>query len=78
MNWTEENEANNSISYNHVICDTPIGQIIIEWKGWKERPDYSIDIDNKYIGTEYTLDNAKLIAKDYLNNKLNELSIFLK
>jgi len=77
MNWSEENEANEDCPYNHVRLETPIGLISIEWKGWKEIKDYSIEIDNVYIGNAYTLEDAKVQAENFLIEKSNELLIFL-
>jgi len=36
-------KPNDKIGYDHVICETPFGPIIISWKGWKERPSYDIE-----------------------------------
>lgn len=79
MTWTELKPPTEGISfYDHVICETPLGVIKIEWKSWKEHPDYGIDLDGiQYIGTEFDLDSAKEMAKNYLVTKHNELSIFL-
>jgi hypothetical protein len=78
MNWTEIKPPTEGISfYYHIDCETPLGVIRIEWKSWKERPDYGIDLDGKYIGTEYDLDTAKSVAKEYLITKYHELSKLL-
>jgi hypothetical protein len=78
MNWTEQKPPTEGICfYDHVNCETPLGKIRIKWKSWKESPDYGIDLDDKYIYTEYDLETAKYIAKEYLINKHCELSEFL-
>jgi hypothetical protein len=51
--------------------------IRIEWKSWKESPDYGIYLDGKYIGTEYNLDMAKDVVKEYIIIKYWELSEML-
>lgn len=60
MNWTEPKPPTEGISfYDHVICETPFGQAIIEWKSWKLYDDYSVTIGDTYIGNENSLDDAK-------------------
>lgn len=80
MNWSEIQNPNNSIShYTHIICKTPLGTIMIEWKSWKtDESDFSITIENMYIGSETTLEFAKESAKKYLQNKLIDLKNFLE
>ena len=76
MNWSEEKLPNESCSYNHITCDTPIGQFIIEWKGWKDLEDYVLMINGNYIGVEWDLNDAKESAKDYIIRKKTELEIY--
>lgn len=33
--WSEEQQPNEKSSYTHVVSDTPLGSLLIEWKGWK-------------------------------------------
>ena len=62
--WSEERTPNNESYYNHVKANIPfLGNIFIEWKGWKEYDTYSCYI---YLGgdtlievEEYSLDDAK-------------------
>lgn len=80
FNWInpKEKEYNNGESfYGHVICKTPLGEMRIEWKSWKEGTDYGIEIDGKYIDTCYTLENAKLRARNYLYEVQEKLYQFL-
>lgn len=78
MKWTEENKPNYQIPYNHIVCPTPIGDITIEWKGWKERPSYDVMSDDKWLGSEYTLDNAKKLAEKYIDELIGNLVEFRK
>jgi glutaredoxin-related protein len=83
MKWTEEIQPNNEVGYNHVMCDTPLGRLIISWKGWKERPKYgfSSDINNFYeeLAEECnTLDEAKQRAKEYIIAKYNDIKTFVE
>lgn len=78
MNWTEPKKPTEGVSYyDHVICETPLGECLIEWKGWKERDSYSVTIEGAYIGNGYDLGEAKIIAKEWLINKHKELSQLL-
>ena len=80
MKWTEPKPPTEGVSfYDHVDCETPLGRIRIEWKSWKERPDYGIDLDGgEYIGTEYDLEDAKKTSLNYIENKYKELKKFLE
>ena len=40
--WSEQLEPNNDIRYHHVVANTPFGRIVIDWKGWKQYPQYDI------------------------------------
>lgn len=77
--WTEPESPKENVSYyDHCILNTPLGRIIIEWKSWKEHPSYDISIDDKWVGYEYSLQDAKRKSLDYLKNTLIELKEYLK
>ncbi len=78
MNWTEPKEPTQGVShYTHVISETPLGQCLIEWKGWKQSDSYSVTIGNDYIGEGDDLEDGKRLAKEWLLKKYNELSKLL-
>ena len=78
MDWTEPKPPTEGVChYDHIRCETPLGLCSIEWKSWKDQPDYGVEIGNEYIGTEYSLEEAKNVAKEYLNTKRCELELFL-
>jgi hypothetical protein len=78
MNWTEPQDPNQDVSYyTHVICETPLGRCIIEWKDWKKSDSYSVTIGNEYVGEGYDLEDAKRLTKEWLIKKHNELSELL-
>lgn len=78
MEWTDNMPPVGGVSYyDHTSCETPLGKIFIEWKSWKENPDYGITIEGEYIDTCYSLENAKLKALNYLLSKQEELYQFL-
>lgn len=78
MEWTEQKPPTEGVShYNHITLKTPLGVIIIEWKGWKESPSYDITMGNEWLGCECDLDSAKESAVSYLKEKQNQLNQFL-
>lgn len=78
MNWTEPKPPTEGVNpYNHTTCETPLGQALIEWKGWKESDSYSLYIGIEYIGEGWGLDDAKQLAMKWLIDKHKELSVFL-
>ena len=76
--WTEPKPPTEGISYySHVICETPLGRCLIEWKGWKKSDSYSVTIGNDYVGEGLDLEDGKKLAREWLIKKHNELSEFL-
>lgn len=78
MNWTLEKEPNEKVSYNHVLLETPIGEYIVDWKGWKENPSYDVSLEGIWLGGEYDLESAKKLAENHLIKTGNEINEFLK
>ena len=78
MKWSKESAPKRDVSfYNHVYLKTPIGKMMIEWKGWKVNPSYDVMLNDAWIGVEYDLESAKRLGEEYLNNIFNELKSFL-
>ena len=78
MKWTEPKKPTEGVSfYDHTIAETPIGRMIIEWKSWKDNDDYSVMLDNEWIGVGFDLDEAKQIGVNYLNDKLKKLTEYM-
>lgn len=77
MKWSEHLKGNDKVSYDHVKMQSPLGEILITWKSWKELPSFDIEIDSVWIGCEYNLIEAKNSAIKYLKNKNQELTEFL-
>ena len=67
LTWSDERPPSKECSYDHVVTDTPLGRIYIEWKGWKERPAYTCcfewmpDLDH-FCGS--SLDETKELVQD--------------
>jgi hypothetical protein len=36
LKWSEVSPPTDECRYTHVVSETPLGKITIEWKGWKE------------------------------------------
>jgi hypothetical protein len=34
--WSEQREPCEECRYTHVVSETPLGKLYIEWKGWKD------------------------------------------
>jgi hypothetical protein len=78
MNWTEPKPPTEGIShYNHTILTTPLGDFIIEWKGWKDNPSYDIMLVDDWIGCEYSLEEAKEKVISYIMSIADNLALFL-
>lgn len=78
MKWSEECKPDAIVShYNHIITETPIGKMMIEWKGWKENPSYDVMLNDAWIGVEYDLESAKRLGEEHLNKIFKELKSFL-
>lgn len=88
MEWSKPQKATAEVWYDHITAITPLGKIIIDWKGWKEDPQYDIslkfiagygDYTGEYrIGNTYDLEEAKEKAEDWLREKSKELQEYLK
>lgn len=79
MKWTEPRKPTEGVSfYDHVIAETPIGRMIIEWKSWKDNDDYCVMLNNEWVGIEYDLDKAKQLGVDYLKDKIKKLTEYIQ
>lgn len=78
MKWSENKPPIEGISkYNHCTCETPLGEIKIEWKSCKDSTVYNVFIDYKWLNYNYSLQEAKLAAHKHLCNKQIELTEYL-
>jgi hypothetical protein len=40
LQWSEPRPPTKDVcSYDHVVAETPLGEIRLEWKGWKDHGD---------------------------------------
>jgi hypothetical protein len=78
MKWTEPKPPTKGVSYyDHTTCQTPLGRCKVEWKSWKNSPDYDLYFEDEYITFAYTLEEAKEMALEYLINTKDNLDKFL-
>ena len=78
MNWTKESGPNEEICYNHIKLATPLGEFVIDWKGWKEYPSYGIELDGNYLECENNLEDAKKFVETYLQDMTDRLNAFME
>jgi hypothetical protein len=75
MMWSEISKPVEGVSfYDHTYLNTPLGKVIIEWKSWKESPDYGVALETEdaYIGTAFDLESAKDMASKYILDKYSK------
>lgn len=75
MDWTENFPPNSDSSYDHCVSKTPIGDALIEWKSWKKYDDYCVNFNDDFVGSFYTLEEAKEETEKYYSNLVNECII---
>jgi len=70
--WTEpaKPDGGKNSFYDHVKCNTSLGDFQIEWKSWKEYDTYCLYFNQDYVDSLYTLDEAKQSAYDYIKKKI--------
>lgn len=73
--WTDVQEPNSEICYHHIKAKTPFGDIVIDWKGWKDFPSFDISWNIgkfHYFDTVSSLEEAMDAANDYWNKLIRE------
>tara|TARA_B110000902_G_C13977026_1_gene463422 strand:+ start:242 stop:517 length:276 start_codon:yes stop_codon:yes gene_type:complete len=62
--WTDPAPGKEGVSfYDHVIAETPLGNIMLEWKSWKEYDDPCGHMPWEEFIVEATLEDAKAAAQ---------------
>lgn len=59
IQWSEERPPNKECSYDHVVAETPLGQLFIEWKGWKDYPSPTCELPWGEMTFGNTVEDAK-------------------
>ena len=70
LTWTEPQRPNEDSHYDHVIAETPLGQIKLEWKSWKDydAPGGQMPWDEFAVGAD--LEKAKADVQAKWNEKI--------
>jgi hypothetical protein len=68
MDWIENGRPD--CGYTNVSAETPLGQFLITWKGWKDYPTYVVD-EPKWLAGECfgDLESAKTACEDELERR---------
>lgn len=79
LKWSEEREPDNGKTsyYNHVMVDTPLGKIMIEWKGWKIADGRVVYLDGYYICVGNDTEEAKRMAEYYIVTQYLKIKEFV-
>jgi len=76
--WTRPSEPTDQCSYHHVRCETALGDFLITWKGWKDRPSFDLDhLPFKWDGVTTgwnTLEDAQQWAEDAFFEQVGKLA----
>lgn len=77
IQWSEALEPSATCPYNHVQGKSPFGDLLITWKGWKERPEYELEqapwsvVEGGGL-IEYSLKDIKQATEQVFWEKLKE------
>jgi hypothetical protein len=64
--------------YDHVIAETPLGEVVIEWKSWKDYPDYVCQTPWETFVCGETLEEAKIAVESSLLHLQKDLYEFFR
>ena len=60
LQWSEPRPPTKGVSHcDHVVAETPLGQIILEWKSWKDDDSPSGEMPWREFVIGHTLEDAK-------------------
>lgn len=82
LEWSDAQPPNNTIHYNHVTAQTPLGRFLITWKGWKTFDCPTIE-ETPWGGGEWggaysDLEDAKQAAEKHYKKKFYHYSYSTK
>lgn len=73
VSWSAERQPNDQVSYNHVIGAAGPIRLVLEWKAWKERPSFSLEVEwvpTPPMLSARSVDEAKAEAEAWLRSAL--------
>lgn len=79
LQWSEPREPNDECPYTHVVSETPLGTLQIEWKGWKDNDGPTCNLpweseDSFVVGDD--LDDAKRKVQDAWDKQVARMAMF--
>lgn len=75
--WSEPRQPNKYCPYDHIFIDTPLGRIQIEWKSWKDYVSYTVHLNDAWVESCSTLEEAKEASFNLIKDKFNQLKVWL-
>lgn len=83
LEWSEPAGPNDLTSfYDHIVAETPLGRIVLEWKGWNDdkttwgQMPWDITKSDSWISAD-TPEEAKLAAQQAWDRKALEIMAFV-
>lgn len=77
ITWSEIQEPTDEKQYHHITTETPLGLYSIEWKDWINPHSFHSLINDSWIATDTTLEDAKQQCENSLRKLRDKLSEFL-
>lgn len=65
LKWSEVREPNDVMRYNHIVAESLLGPITIEWENKKEHKSYYVYLGSQCINICSTLAEAQRAAREY-------------
>ena len=65
LKWSEVREPNDVMRYNHIVAESLLGPITIEWENKKEHKSYYVYLGSRCINICITLAEAQRAAREY-------------
>lgn len=74
LTWTDPESPNQSSFYDHVVAETPLGRIRIEWKSWKDHDTFCAQMPWGELVHGDDLDEAKSAVQTAWDRKVSEMA----
>lgn len=70
--WSQPCKNESKSRYDHIIGNHPLGfELLLEWKSWKENDSVCLSIDDNWISSLSSIEEAKKVAQEIINIKIN-------
>ena len=74
LDWSAPYPPNSSRHYDHVVAETPLGRIAIEWKSWKDYPGFTAVMPWEELISANSLAEAKAAVQSAWNGMVSRLT----